>query len=168
MIKLVQTKGLLLHYFNIASGNMKYKRMKIQRLQFVKKILDLIAKQNQLLGSSHFGGGVGVEWVECLLGKRKKSLRERRAVPNHSGDQIEREEQVLICLPLYYSPKSKIYYDIFSSRSLKMSQHSPARDWPRNHPTTTSCHQTCTVTPALQVSSSSLLHSSFLPSFPSF
>lgn len=126
MIKLMQTKGLLLHYFNIASGNMKYKRMKIQRLQFVSQILDLIAKQNQLLGSSHFGEGEG--GVECLLRKRKKSLRERRAVPNHSGDQIEREEQFLICLPLYYSPKSKIYYDLFSSLSLKMSQHSQARD----------------------------------------
>lgn len=28
--------------------------MKIQRLQFVNQILDLIANQNQLLGPSHF------------------------------------------------------------------------------------------------------------------
>lgn len=71
MIKLVQTKGLLLHYFNIASGNMKYKRMKIQRLQFVSQILDLIAKQNQLLGSSHFGGVRGV-W-SVFWGRERKA-----------------------------------------------------------------------------------------------
>jgi len=68
----VQKKVLLLLYINIAPGNMKYKRMKIQRLQSMNQTVDFTANQNQLLGPSHT--------LEVFWGTEKKLKRKMDCV----------------------------------------------------------------------------------------